>query len=375
MKFGIDVSFLSRDLRGMGRTTRALITHMLSSLHEFYFLMPFHSSDKEAISKMFSYKNIEFINIGDSKTKQLDAVWYPWGRIDFEPPCRRILSLYDMAVWRFPSRNHCDGYKDRKRILNACNNADTVITCTEFAKNEILSYADIPENKVKVVYQGVDSIFQPASGEGEDALLESVSDGCPYIFWVGSVEKRKNIEVLLAGFDLAKEQYSLPHKLIISGKSPFDKKSKSPFWEKLAGKIGIKSSDRLCSFYNRLKHKDDIRFLGFVPDAELVRLYASAWAFVFPSLYEGYGIPVIEAFASGIPVILSDIPVFNEIAQDAALFFNVRESTELAQQLNFLFSNPQIIPHLRKKGFERAAFFDWQKSADNHIKIFEGQSL
>ncbi len=379
MKFGIDGSFLIKDTRGMGRVTRALTKIMLdSSAHEYYFLMPFHRKDEQKIAKLFLPKQIEFVSPSDEMVKTFDAVWFPWNRVDFFPSCRRIVSVYDLAPYRFPSLNKQDGYRDRRRLKQACEAADTIITCSEFSKSEIMTFLDIPADKITVIGLGVDEEFSPSSGDGEKSFLNFFSDGMPYILFVGSVEKRKNLEVLLYGFDEAKRKYNIPHKLLIAGSAPegllkSGKRNKN-LLESLTGYFVKKKADRIVSVFGKLEFKEQINWLGEVADRDLVNLYSFASLFVFPSLYEGFGIPLLEAFASGVPALISDIPVFREIAGDAADFFDCRDKSDLALKMSGILLDPDFASELKRRAYERVKLFDWKMSASEHLRVLEAMN-
>lgn len=375
MKIGIDVSFLAKDRRGMGRVTRALLDVMLSSPnHEYYFIMPFHRKDEPKISKMFSPRKIDFLQTDENSLRELDVVWYPWNRVDFYPSCKRVVSIYDVAPYRFSSKVKQDGFKDRVRLKRSCDSADLIITCSEFSKSEIMTFLDIPKDKIVVIPLGFDEQFKPSTGEGEASFLNFFSDGLPYVFFVGSVEKRKNLEVLLAGFDEAKKKYAIPHNLLIAGSSPKELAGKlgKGFLGNIKGLISKKKPDSLIYSYNKLEFKDSVKWLGEVSDTDLVNLYAFSSLFVFPSLYEGFGIPLLEAFASGVPALISDIPVFREIALDGAYFFDSRDKSDLAIKMARILTDSEIASKMKIRAFDRLKDFSWEKAAMRHIQALEG---
>lgn len=364
MKIGVDGSFLVRDSRGMGRVTRALLNALLHFRHEFFFLTPLHAKDRPAISRQFSSFNINFLDSNDEKLKRLDLIWFPWGRVDLNLPVTKILTLHDMAQWRFPNSDRDLGYKERARITKSVSMADHIVTVSKFARSDISTFLEVERKDISVIYHGVDSIFRPATPDEKGNVQANFSDGAPYLFFVGSIEKRKNIETLLWGFDQFKKRYKTAHKLLISGDSPFIEKKRF-IWEKPPKK------NSLFFVYNSLEFKDDIKFLGHLTDDNLVRLYSNCDAFIFPSLYEGFGVPLLEAFASGVPVLAADIPVFREIAADAALYFYPHEPEDMAEQLQFLLSEKELAATLRGNGFERVKEFTWESAANKYMKIFE----
>ncbi|MDQ7824155.1 MAG: glycosyltransferase family 1 protein [Candidatus Eremiobacteraeota bacterium] len=381
MKIGIDASFLARDTRGMGRATRSIVARMLGLFnHEFYFIMVKHKSDEKSIQKHFPEKKLDFMTVKDSRISMLDVIWFPWSRIDFFPSARRAVTIHDLAPYRYShKRKGSEGYNDRKRIKEACEAADMIITPSDFSRSEICTFLEIPQEKIEVIPHGVEEIFKPQELEREKAAqyLDRFSKGLPYILFVGNVEKRKNIDVLLYAFEKAKKEYTFPHKLIVAGKCPgtlVGSNGTTGWSRKLLSRIGIPkktTKNSIVSLVEKLSVKEDVVWLGEVTDEDLLALYNLAKLFVFPSFYEGFGLPILEAMACGVPCIVSEIPPFVEVAQDAVAYFDPKNAADLAEKMWLIISDSDLTAKMRKRGFEQAQKYQWDVSAHKHIKVLE----
>jgi len=166
------------------------------------------------------------------------------------------------------------------------------------------------------------------------------------VIYTGSLYPHKNIERLIQ----VVKRLKLPLKIACA---------RSVFWQRIKKKI------------KQLKAEKWVELLGFVPDEKLVRLYQMAVAFVQPSLMEGFDLAVVEAMTAGLPVVISDIPVHREICGQAAVYFNPDDLGEMAKAINLVLKSPRLRQELRKKGFQRAGRYNWQKMAKETIKVYE----
>jgi glycosyltransferase involved in cell wall biosynthesis len=242
-----------------------------------------------------------FINLADAVAKA-DVCHYTNHYMPAIKVRRRkyVATIHDLAVWKFP-RLFTPAYaRFAKAIITRCIlQSDCIITVSNTIKNEILGQFKIPESKINVCYNALNPRFRRI-------------DNCTkkdFLLFVGNIDRHKNLAVLIRAFALLKKKNADYNrmKLIIAG-------NRRAGASALADVIGSQSLSQ-----------DDVKVLGYVSDERLVELYNSAAALVMPSLYEGFGLPVIEAIACGTPVIASDIPVFREIAEGAALFYSPPE--------------------------------------------------
>jgi glycosyltransferase involved in cell wall biosynthesis len=216
--------------------------------------------------------------------------------------------------------------------------ADTITTVSEFSKSEIVEHLDVPRPKVDVVYNGVDTSFFANESESLDDLPER------YLLFVGSMNPRKNLERVVKSYVAIKDQTDLPHELVIIGPE-----NKSIF----------KSVD--------IEAQDDVVTPGFVTEGELKYAYENADVFVFPSLYEGFGLPPLEALACGTPVVASDTTALGEILQEGCIQVDPEDVQEISDAIRRILEDEQLADELATQGNAYAREFTWE-NATNQLR-------
>ena len=222
------------------------------------------------------------------------------------------------------------------------NNSLKVVTVSDFSKKEIVKHFKVPENKIEVVYNAVSQEFiDLANSNYQNNYGE-------YILAVSSLNPRKNFKSLIQAFNKLKLKET---KLLIVGE-----------------KNNIYANPQ---FNNIIQGNPDTIFTGYVTDKELVGLYKNAKLFVFPSLYEGFGIPPLEAMACGCPTIVSDVASIPEVCSDASYYVDPEDVNSIADGIYEILKNESLQTELRNKGFERIKAFSWQNSAEKYIDIIK----
>jgi glycosyltransferase involved in cell wall biosynthesis len=227
-----------------------------------------------------------------------------------------------------------------------------VITCSNFAKRDLLNYGIASEETIRVIYEGSDhmnghSMFKKNNG---DLQLKNLPlKGKHYVLNLGSRDPRKNVKLLCEAWKTIPEAVKQGRILAIAG-----------------GKFFNNFADEQIS-----KVPDDVIFLGYVPEEQLSPLYSHADSFVFPSLYEGFGLPPLEAMACGTPVLASHSASLPEVCGGAALYCDPHNIDEVANKLRQMLSDKSLREDLRQKGLERAKSFTWEKAAQQLITIVE----
>ena len=275
----------------------------------------------------------------------------------------KVMTVHDLSFLKNPSW-YSRAYYWYYRFMTplAVKTSQHILTVSEFSKSEILRfYPFLKAEKISVVYNAIDRqlfkpITSPAPSQGGECLADSNSanpssplgrpgEVVPFVLCVSSIDPRKNFARLIEAC-----QGLTGAKLYIVGKY-----------------------NRVFSQQMQLDTTSDhIQFLGRVSDEELVRLYNQAACFVFPSLYEGFGLPPLEAMACGCPVLVSDIPVEREVCGDAALYFNPLDPHDILHTITQYLNDADVIKEtMRQKGFDNITRFSWEKSAETLIKKLE----
>lgn len=267
---------------------------------------------------------------------------------------RKIITVYDLIWMKFPGFFQKDTlYVAKKRLQRSCRSSDIILAISKNTKEDILKYFNCDREKIIVTYLGVDHTkFRLIDIDKPIERRIRVKYGLPkkFILWVGSFRKNKNVDRLCQAFIKVKETLHCPHKLVLCGREDYDYKRV---------KVALQQSG------------ENFVFTGAVEDSELPIIYNLAEAFVFPSLYEGFGLPVVEAMACGTPVITSNRSSLPEVAGDAAILVNPEDEEELARAIMRLITDDSLRDSLRKRGLERAKLFTWEDTARKTLKVFD----
>lgn len=265
-----------------------------------------------------------------------------------------ITMVYDMVYKAFPETMN----KKTLTMLclnmkRSCSRADAIITISSFSKNEIIKYLDVPPEKIYVMPCGVDSTIFHAQYDAEQVSkvkdIYGISDD--YYLYLGTLEPRKNIVRLIEAYSLLRSRNSCVPKLVIAG-------GKGWLYDDIFAKV------------NQLGLQDDVLFTGYVDTSHVPLLFKGAYAFVFPSIYEGFGLPPLEAMACGTPVITSNVASLPEVVGDAALLVDPYSVDSIADGMEKIISDSQLRFHLSKRGLKRASEFSWDNSARIVLDIY-----
>jgi glycosyltransferase involved in cell wall biosynthesis len=270
-------------------------------------------------------------------------------------PCRSVVTIHDCIHLRFPQYLPSRlGYAyARSSLWIAAHRSGRIMTVSEASKRDILRYFHVPESKIDVIYNAIDERFGhlPAVEEVE-RVRERYQLNDPFVLYAGNIKPHKNIERLIEAFDLLK-QHGFEHvKLLIIGDE-------------------ISKYATLRRAVHRHKLHKHVRFFGFVPDQTLAILYRLAAVFVFPSLYEGFGLPPLEAMASGTPVITSNVSSLPEVVGDAALLIDPYEPEAIADAMRRVLTDDALHADLRARGLARASHFSWERSIRRVREIYD----
>jgi len=289
----------------------------------------------------------------DSFTGKADIFHYPNYLV--KPACsgKKIITVCDMSFRRFPETLMPKNLANlRKNFEKSLEIVDAVITISEFSKSELLNYYPDFKKPVFISKMGVDDFFEEDHSEKEiEDIRLKYNLPQNYILHVGTIEPRKNLSFLLKAFSKLQNDYPDLKFVLVGAKG----------WL-------TKEFDKTLS---RLALEEKVCFPGFVLDKDLPMIYKGAKLFVFPSRYEGFGIPPLEAMGCGVPVLASNIPVMQEVLEDAAVLFDLDISEEeLALKIKEILSDNNLRENLIRKGKEQAAKFTWKECAESTLKAY-----
>lgn len=266
------------------------------------------------------------------------------------PNCRSVLTIHDLSSLTMPGLNRRGWLSHRLFGRTSCRNADRVIAISEHTKRDLMQHHQVEEEKIRVVPNGLSARFQPATPAEVIRVRGALTGGRPFLLFVGVLQPRKNVPVLLRAYAAARAQ-GLDRPLVIAG---------GKGW----------GYEPIFALVEELKLHDAVIFTGRVDDAELPALYGAAEVFVFPSLYEGFGWPPLEAMASGTPVICSNASSLPEVVGDAAILVEPNDIAGFTAQLLRVTGDVALQTELRTRGLQRAALFSWERCATQVWQVY-----
>ncbi len=269
-------------------------------------------------------------------------------------PCRSVVTIHDCIHLMFPQylpNRVAFGYA-RASIAMAARRATRILTVSESSKRDILRFVDVRPEKIDVIYNAFDGRFGVEPRE-EDVvrLRERYQLHDEFVLYAGNVKPHKNLERLIDAFHLVRQR-GLDHvKLVMIG-------------DDISKYTALRRAVHRCQLHKY------VRFLGYLPEETLAVMYRLAGVFVFPSLYEGFGLPPLEAMASGTPVVTSNVSSLPEVAGDAALLVDPYDPEAIADGIYRVLTDEALQSSLRRKGLARAREFSWEQSVRRVREIY-----
>lgn len=276
---------------------------------------------------------------------RVDVFLSPDGLCSLRTKVPQVMVIHDLAFLHFPAFLPVWQQKYLAWHTPACiRKAAKVITVSEHSRSDILRHYPFAEGKVEVVHNAADPVYQPIDWDERQLAMDRHADGCAYFLVVGSIHPRKNLINLLKGFSIFKKRQRSNMKLVITGRMAWQH---GDFEEMLS----------------RYAYRSDVRLTGYLPAEEMPTLVGGAYALVYPSLWEGFGIPVLEAMQAGVPVLCSGNSSLPEVAGEAGLFFDPLQPEDIAAQLSRVYKDEPGRSEMIRRGLERASAFRWDDSA------------
>ncbi|OGH13693.1 MAG: hypothetical protein A2860_04580 [Candidatus Levybacteria bacterium RIFCSPHIGHO2_01_FULL_37_33] len=341
---------------------------IIDKQNEYFIYLPINpASDMPAETKNWHYEVIKgrtlWTLIALSKKlffdkEKPDVFFSPTHYLPFYVTYPSVVSILDVSYLHFPKLfKKRDLYQLKLWGRYSIKKAKKIITISKSSKNDIIKAYGVSENKISVIYPGVKSEIQSASWrtklkmQNSKLLKEKYRVKGDYILFVGTLQPRKNIERLVEAFSRLKSKVKNLNLVII-------------------GKKGWMYED-ILNAPEKYNVSDRVKFLDSVSDEELPVFYQNAICFVLPSLYEGFGLPVLEAMKYGCPVITSNVSSLPEAGGDAALYFNPENVNDIAEKIKKVIEDKTLREEMIQKGYQQIKKFSWEKTARETLQVLE----
>jgi glycosyltransferase involved in cell wall biosynthesis len=373
VRVAIDCTAAVNQSAGIGRFVRGLIGGLAEIDSQNQYLLVHAAPNGTVLFNFPGEQNFVRRQLRFSQ-RHLDIVWHRLrvplpvnlftGPIDiFHSPdfvlppvqqARALLTVHDLAFLVRPETADASLREYLENVVpRSVRRADFVLTDSENTRNDVICLLGAAPEQVEVVPGGVEAWFRPVEDAPRlSALRRRLGVGeRPFILSVGVIEPRKNLRVLFDAYRLLRDRRALPHRLVVVGKHGW-------LWEDIVEHA--KSSP----------YHEDISLVGFVSEEDLPAMYSAASVFAYPSLYEGFGLPPLEAMACGTPVVTSSSSSLPEVVGDAGLQVDAHDADGLAAALELVILDDSLRRTLRERGLERARTFTWKAAAEKLVAVY-----
>lgn len=368
MTIGIDIRMIGNQHGGIGRYILQLVTRLTALGVGHKFILFYHPGSiqqadwellrvKPAVHMVAApyrhYSVAEQVRLPKLLGKySLDIMFFPNFNVPVMYKGPFVVTIHDVIHHKIGGvkKSHWLHFQAYKKVIqHAASSSQGIITVSEHSKKEIAETLHVSPQKISVTYEG--SFLR---GDIPEQMLQQVKQSFrlakPYFMFVGVLQRNKNIIQLARGFDAFLKKYRLEMDLVIVGKA-------DPHYPD----IKHHALD--------IQHSDHVVFTGYVDDHALSALYKGAHAFVTASKYEGFGLPGVEAMHFGLPLAVSNIPVFNEIYDNAAVYFDPDNTDDIAEKLALVASDPQFYAQQQQKSLQRSLVYDWERTAQETLAL------
>lgn len=369
MKIGIDARLVHYQRAGIGQYTLRLVQALAAIDSENSYSILQSRKDKSPLAEGPNLQRHSLWTPPHHRYEQwalplelwplkLDVLHCP----DFIPPfhrsCPAVITVHDLAFLRFPSLMTAESRSYYGQIERAVQSAEHIIAVSESTKSDLVALAGADARKITVVYEAAGPGFQPADAAHIAAVRQRYGLQSDYILFVSTIEPRKNIPFLFEAYAQMRSTWSgpgEPPRLVLAGRKGW-------------------LYDNIFVILEQLGLSESVVFTGGVPSEDLPALYSGALCFVLPSLYEGFGLPVLEAMSCGAPVITTNVSSLPEVAGDAALLVDPQDMLGLAMAMQRLCQDEALRREMSARGQAQAARFSWERAARETIEIYKAAS-
>ncbi len=353
MKIAVNAWFLDTDLEhttGSGQYARCVLDE-ISRLAPDVRLEMVKPRRRDDWSKLY-FEQVQFPR--EAARMKADIAFVPYWAPPLASRVPVVVTIHDVSYEAHPEWFRWSNRLSFRLFSRwAAKTARRIITVSEYSKTEIMKHYRTPENKIRVISEAVGEGFQRILDKNcLDQTKQKYNINRPFILFVGQIHTRRNIERLLQVFYDLKTKKKIDHQLILVGQN---------IWPFLDLDSRIKENGL----------EGEVIYLDYIPRPDLVGLYNLASVFVYPSLYEGFGLPPLEAMACGTPVVSSNVASIPEVVGNAGLLVDPYNAGELSEAIWSIINNPALRSDLIQKGFERVKQFSWEKAARETLRVYE----
>lgn len=268
-------------------------------------------------------------------------------------PCPTVVTIHDLSLFAQAQAHETDNVKrGKRRVPIMARRATRIIAPSEATRREIIAHLGISEERIRVIPEAARPNLHPYSAAQAQPVLARYQIHEPYLLYVGTIEPRKNLATLIRAYDDLIHSTSHRPQLVLCG-----------------GRGWL--CDDIYRLVEELRLQDMVRFTGYVPDEDLPALYSAAEIFIYPSLYEGFGLPPLEAMACGTPVITSNTSSLPEVVGDAGFLLPPRDRAALTHTMAQLMSDRAMRQHYCQAGSQRAGLFSWERAANETQAVYD----
>lgn len=291
----------------------------------------------------------------------VDVLFVPSHTVPLIHPKNTIVTIHGLEYEKLPwAYSFWQRIYMRLSIKNSCRWASRIIAVSKNTKKDLMELYNISEDKIEVIYEGHNNVIanevkqsRPNSTKDEIATSPVAPRNDKHVLFIGRLEERKNIIRIIQSFEILKEKYNIPHRLILAGKAGYG-------YENIKRKI-LES-----------KYKKDIIETGYISEEEKGDLFKNAEVFLFPTFYEGFGLPILQSQVLGVPVVAGNNSSIPEIAGDGSVLVDSRESQEIADATFRLISDENFRNGIIERGYQNAKRFSWDKCAEGIANLLNG---
>lgn len=380
-RIGIDARFYGPLGKGLGRYTQEIVDRVTTlDRKNYYVVFLSHKNFDEFVSENPRVKkvlaDVHWYGLAEQiimprliAQEKIDLMHFPHFNVPIFCPTKFVVTIHDLILTKFPTtrastlgpvKYFLKNIAYRFVINRAIQRSERVIAVSHYTKDDIISQFNVDPKKIIMIYEGVAGL-EDSTDKRYAAKLKSaeiLSGYCilePYLLYVGNAYPHKNLEMLVSVFLKLRKKFS-DLKLVLVGRDDY-------FYLRLKEFAQKESS---------LKDFEAIIFPGYVPDEDLQTLFKHAALYVFPSKYEGFGLPPLEAMSYGCPVVSSNATCLPEIMENAAIYFNPHDEKKIVSVIQEILSDQFLRSELVKKGYEQIKKYNWENAAHQTVTVYQG---